>query len=68
MEIENYNQGFTKSNHRVTERTEGERTEMTITQKQICGSFQVLAIRKIARLCELCASVVSNRSCIIKTR
>ena len=33
--------------------------------ESICGSFQVLIIGKLARLCELCVSAVNNSSCII---
>ena len=53
-------------NHRDHKAHRGRTTETNIAQEQICYSFQVLIIGKIARLCELCASVVSNRSCIIK--
>jgi hypothetical protein len=40
-------------------RTDG---EDYLIRRKILFSFQVLAIRKIARLCELCGSVVGNRS------
>jgi hypothetical protein len=46
--------------------TNGRRT--TICMDTACDLFlRVLEIREIARLCELCASVVNNSSCIIKT-
>jgi len=59
---------FTGINHRVAERDEDERRRRTINQRQICCSFQVLVIREIARLCELCVSAVNIRSLIIKTQ
>ena len=55
-------------NRRVAERAEDERTQTTITQKQICDYSQVTIMRQISRLCELCVSAVNIRSGIINTQ
>jgi hypothetical protein len=55
-----YNQGFTGIEPQRHRAHKGRTTETTIIQREICNSFQVLVISKIARLCELCASVVNN--------
>jgi hypothetical protein len=55
--------------NRTTESQSTRRTNerrRLLLNNQICCSFQVLIIREIARLCELCVSAVINRSLIIK--